>query len=213
MRFFFAFFRHFVKFFVIRERVRVRARDVCVYQRGAFAFARILHGFFANAIALDRVRSVTLGNMQTGITLRQFGNASARGLHLNWHRNRVAVVFHQINHRQFLRARNVQGFPEFAFARCAVARRYIHNLVALVLGQIAQRCLLRLCQSLWMCLEILRRLRRAGRLHKLCAGARTLAHDVELRMAPVARHLPAAGARIVFCANGLQKHLQRRHAH
>src|ERR1700756_3165376 len=52
----------------------------------------------------------------------------------------------------------------------------------------------------------------ADRLDKLGAGAGGTADDAPLGMAPVRRHLAAAGSRVIFGAHRLQKHFERRDA-
>ena len=122
MRLFLAFIRDFVKFLVVGKGMRIRPRHVRMNKCGSLAFAHIFDRFFANAVAFNRIRSIAFRDMQTGKSRHQLRNASARGLHFNRHGNRVAVVFDQIQNRQFLCARDVQRFPKFSFARRAVAR-------------------------------------------------------------------------------------------
>ena len=62
----FAFFVGLVELFVIRERVRVGARDVCVDQRGAAAFSDVADSFFADGITFKRVGAVAFGDVQAG---------------------------------------------------------------------------------------------------------------------------------------------------
>src|SRR2546430_5659753 len=54
----------------------------------------------------------TLFRSQPGKPSHKFRDAPAGGLHFNRHGDGVAIVFHQIQQREFLGAGDVQGFPE-----------------------------------------------------------------------------------------------------
>ncbi len=103
-----------------------------------------------------------------------------------------------------LRARSAERFPEFALARRAVAKRHIRDLVVreprTAIGDAGNTAV---DDSGF---------RRADRLQYLRAGRARLRHDVERFVAPVRRHLPAAGIRIVLRADGGEKHLERSHS-
>ena len=57
-------------------------------------------------------------------------DVAAGCLHFDRHRDRVAVVLDEEQHRQLLRAGGVERFPELAFARRALAERDVRDLVA-----------------------------------------------------------------------------------
>ncbi len=99
-------------------------------------------------------------------------------------------------------ARGVEGLPELALRRGAVAQRHVRQLVAVGVasGEVGSPA------------DVARGLRAADRGQALAARARRLADDVERPRAPVARHLPAPRRGIVGGADGLQQHLVRRDA-
>jgi len=66
---------------------------------------------------------------QIGKSFDQPRNASARRLALNRHRDRVAVVLDQEQHRQAPQARHVERFPEFPFAGRTLARGHEGDFV------------------------------------------------------------------------------------
>src|SRR5260370_3671381 len=85
-------------------------------QRGAAAFAAILHSFFADGIALDRIGAVALRYMQSRKTAHEFGDAAAGRLNFHRHGVGIAVVFHKIQLQEFPAVRAVQRLPQLAFA-------------------------------------------------------------------------------------------------
>src|SRR3981081_3328727 len=121
MRLFFALFGGLVQFLVIGKRMRIGADDVCVNQGRAAALAYVFDGFFADSIALERISAVELGNMQARKIADQFRDIATSGLYFNGYRNGVAVVFDEIEQRQFLGAGSVERFPELAFTGGTVA--------------------------------------------------------------------------------------------
>ena len=72
----------------------------------------------------------------------------------------------------------------------------------------AEQRFLRLGQGLWPSLVIKRGFGGAHGLHELRAGTRGLADDVQLGLAPMRRHLPAAGAGVVLRSHSRKKHFQ-----
>ena len=118
------------------------------------------------------------------------------------HRDRVAVVGDDVEHREVEPARGVERLPELAFGRRALAERHVRDLVAV---RDAAR-------QLRPPADVARGLGAADRGQALAARARRLRHDVQLARAPVARHLPAAGRGIGRRADRLQQHLERRDA-
>ena len=183
-----------------------------VNQRGAATIAHILNGFLADGVAFQRIGAVAFRDVQAGKAADEFGNAATGGLYFDRHGNGVAVVFNQIKQRKLLGARGVQRFPEFALAGGAIAGGDINDFVRVVIEHFAQRRFLRLQQGFRMALVIERSFRGAHRLHELRSGAGRLADDIPLAVAPVRRHLAAAGAWIVFGADGLQQHVERSYA-
>ncbi len=77
---------------------------------------------------------------------------------------------------------------------------------------LAKRRFLRLCQRLRTSFVVQRGFRGAHGLQKLRARARGLADDIQLGLAPMRRHLSAAGAGVVLRTNRCQERFQRRYA-
>ena len=158
-------------------------------------------------------------------------NASARGLHFDRHRNRVAVIFHAENHRQLAEGRGVHRLPELAFAGSAIAQRNVSDFIALkanvlelpvismepgrksepgapFLASFARSGELDL-RRLRMPRQISPSLGTPHCLQDLRPRRRRLGHDMQLGIAPVRRHLPPAGTRIIGRTHSLQKHVVR----
>ena len=211
-RFFLALFRALVEFFVVGERVRIRPRYVRMNQRRPPSLAAILHRILAHRKTFEWIGAVALRHMQPREAPHKFRNAAPGRLHFHRNRNRVPVVLDQIQQRQLLPARHVQRLPELPLARRPVSTRNVNNLIALEVDMLPERRFLRLRQRLRPPFVIQRSLRCSHRLHILRPGARGLAYNIPLSVAPVRRHLPPAGTQVILRSNGSKQHLQRRHA-
>src|SRR6266481_4136916 len=205
----FAFFSGLVELFVVGERVRVGASNVCVDQGGAAAFADVTNGFLADGVAFEGVGAIAFGDVQVGEVSHEFRNATAGGLDFDGNGDGVTVVFDEIEERKFLGAGGVKRFPEFAFAGCAVAGGDVDDFFGIVIERFAEGSFLGLCEGIRMMTVIESGFGCSDGLHELRAGAGGLADDIEFLMAPVRGHLAAAGAGIVFGAYGLQKGFER----
>ncbi len=183
-----------------------------VNQRRPASFAAIIYGFLTNCVTRNRIGAVDFRNVQARKALYQFRNTSARCLHFHRNRNRVSVIFNEVQQRQFVRARRVQRFPEFAFARSSITRGDINNFICRMFCQFTQRSFLGLRQCFRVRFVVKRRFRRTHCLHKLRSRTRRLAHNIELGMSPVRRHLPPARTGIVPRTHRLQQHIQWRHS-
>ena len=183
-----------------------------VNESGSAALAAILNGGFADCIAFEWIRAIAFGNVQAGEIPREFGDAAARGLNFDRDGDGIAVIFDQVKKGKLLGARGVQGFPEFAFAGGAIAAGNENDFIALVANMLAERRVFGPCQGLRTCFVIQSGFRSAHGLYKLRAGAGGLVDDVQAGVAPVRRHLAAAGAGIILCADSLKEHLDRLHA-
>ena len=139
MSFFFALFGDLVELFVVGKRMRIRTRDVRVNQRGAAALAAVFDGFLADGVAFQRIGAVAFRDVQAGKAAHELRNAAAGGLHFHGNGDGVAVVFDQIEERQFFGAGGVERFPEFAFAGGAVAAGNVDDFVGLVCDVFAER--------------------------------------------------------------------------
>ena len=123
--------RRLVQPLIVRERVRVRPNHLGVHERRLPLAAHPCHGFAERAVALEEVGAVAAQQLEVRERLDQPRDVAARGLHFDRDRDRVAVVFHQVQHRHAARARGVERFPELAFARGALADRDVGDLVGM----------------------------------------------------------------------------------
>ena len=112
--------------------MRIRAGDVRVHEGRAAPFADVTHGFLANGIAFERIRAITFGNVQAGEAARQLGDAPAGRLDFDGDGDGIAVVLDEIEDGELLRAGDIQGFPELAFAGGTISRRDVNNLFRFV---------------------------------------------------------------------------------
>jgi hypothetical protein len=120
-RFRLAFTFRLVQPLVVRERVRVGANHRGVDERRPLPLARVDDGFAHRAIAREVVGAIASQDAQARKAFDQARDVAARRLHVDGHRDRVAVVLDEKQHRQLPRARRVERFPELALARAAVA--------------------------------------------------------------------------------------------
>ena len=199
-----AFVRRLVEPLVVRQRVRVRPDHLGMHERGLALAPHPRHGVADHAVAVDEVGAIAAEDFEVRERLDQLRDIAAGGLHFDRHRNGVAVVFDQVEHRHVARAGRVQRFPEFAFTRRALADRDIGHLVRmkplLAVGDGANAFVQHASFA------------GADGLQALRAGGAALRWDIQRLVTPVRRHLPPAGIRIVFRADGAQQHLERRHA-
>ena len=123
-RFGFALRRRLVQLLVVGQRVRVRPDDTGVDERRTVARAHVRRppSRMARRLARKSVPSIEStwrpGNDRTSREMSPPGVWN-----FDRHRNRVAVVLDQEQHRQLPQAGRVDRFPELAFARRAVAER------------------------------------------------------------------------------------------
>ena len=154
-------------------------------------------------MAVEVVGAVAAEDLQVRETFDQARDVAAGRLHRHRHRDRIAVVFDEIQHRHRLRAGRVQGFPELTLARRAVADRDVRDFVAMLargaVGNVRHRGVDHAGFG------------GAHGLETLGAGGAALRRDVQRAMAPVRRHLPATGVRVVLGTHGALEHLERRH--
>ena len=193
-----------VQLLVVRQRVRVRADHLGVHERRALARARVVDGRGHRLVAGEEVGAVDALDEEAGERGDELRDVAAGRLHFDRDGNRVAVVLDQVDDRELERARGVERLPELPFAGGAFADRDVGDLVGLV-ERLASF-------DRGDPLVHAARFRRADGVQALRARRARLRHDVERRVAPVRRHLPAAGVRIVLAADRAEEHLERRHA-
>ena len=196
--------RRLVELLVVRERVRVRPDDLGVHERRPLAGARVGDRVRHGAIAREEVGPVDALDEEARERRDEPRDVAAGRLHLDGNRDRVAVVFDEVDDGQVAEARGVERLPELAFARRAVADRDVGDLVAMEarLAAFDRRDLL---------VEE-RGFRAADGLQALRAGRARLRDDVELLVAPVRRHLPAARGRVVLRPDRGEQHFVGGHA-
>ena len=187
-RFLLALVLRLIKAFVVAEGMRIGPDAVRMHEGGTMAFAaprrRRAHG----AIRGDEIGAVHLDGQQIRKTGQQFRDGSARRLALHGNRDRPAVVFDQEEHRDAVKTGLINGFPEFALAGGAFAGTDQH-------------------QPVFARMRDAQAFRAADRLDELGARGRRGRDNVFLGIAPVRRHLAAAGGRIFGGARRLQQHV------
>ena len=126
-----ALFRRPIQNLVVRQRVRVRPYDFRVHERRSFALSRVVHRLAHHRQRREKVAAVHFLDEQIRKSAHELRDRSARGIHLDGHRDRVAVVFHEIHDGEFQVGRGVQRFPKLPFTRLAFARRHEDDFVFL----------------------------------------------------------------------------------
>ena len=183
--------------------MRVRANDARVHERRPLAGADVCRRVAQRAQARQKVGAVDRINVEAGERSHEPRDIAAGRLNLDRNRDGVTVIFDEEQDRQLLDARRAQRLPELAFARGAFAERHVGDLVGVV-ARVAIR-------NLRYATVDHGRFGRADRLQHLRARRARFRDDVEPFMAPVRRHLTAAGIRIVLGADGREQHLEGRH--
>ncbi|GIU90119.1 MAG: hypothetical protein KatS3mg010_1218 [Acidimicrobiia bacterium] len=186
---------------VVGERVRVRPRHERVHEArpGAGAHPRDRVGPLAPH--LEVVATVHLHDVQAADAAHHLRDR--RGVLVRRpYRYRVPVVGDDVQHGEVQAARGVERLPELPLRRRPLAERHVGHLVAV---RVAAR-------QLRPAADVARGLRAADGGKALAPRARRLRHDVQLAVAPVARHLPAARGRVVTGADRLQEDVERRDA-
>ena len=154
---------------VVRERVRVRARHHRVDEARSCARAHVRDRVGALALAhLEVVAAVHLHDVQPADAAHHLRDRRGR-LVGRAHRDRVAVVGDDVEHREVQTARGVERLPELAFGSRAFAERHVGELVAVrgAAGELGPPA------------DVARRFRAPDRGEALAAGARRLGDDVE----------------------------------
>ena len=184
--------------------MRVRTNHLRVHERRTLAGADVCDGLAQRVVAREVVGAVHLVDLQSGEARDHARQIAARRLHFDRRRDRVPVVFDQVEHRQVAGARRVQRFPELALARRSFADGDERDLVAfefrLAIGNVGEALVE---SSRFGDADAVQALRRDG-------AAR--GRNVQPRVRPVRRHLPAAGCRIVRGADRAEEHVERRDA-
>ncbi len=184
--------------------MRIRPNHARVHHRGALPRAHVGDGFAHHAQAGEEIRAVDRRDVQAGERRQQARHVPAGSLDLDRDRNRIAVVFDEIEERQPPGAGGVERLPELALAGRALAERCVDDLVALESRfAIGDR---------FDALVDDARFRPADGMEHLRGGRARSRHDVERLVPPVRRHLASAVAGIGRRADRREQHLERRHA-
>ena len=172
-------------------------------ESGALAAPAPGGGLAEDAEARERVAAVDLAHEEMGERADEPRDASPRGLHLDRHRDGIAVVLDQVEDGELPAAGDVEALPELAFRRRPVPGRAVDDLVG---GEWGRRRARNVARP-----EVEAGLGAADRLQELGAGRRGLGDDVEAGVAPVGGHLPSPRARVVPGPEGAEQHLAGRH--
>ena len=188
---------------VVRQRVRVGPDHVRVHQGRALPLPGPLGGLGERVVGGERIAAVHLDDLQVGEPDHQLGDGAAGGVHLDGHRDGVAVVLDEVHHRKLEIAGAVERLPELALGGGAFARRHQHNLVIVhQVGAVFNLVVLAVAKP---------GLGAADGLEELGPRGAGRADDVEVLVAPVGRHLTAAGVGVVGGAHRRQQLLGGRH--
>ena len=204
LRFRLAFSRRLVQLVVVGQRVRVRADDVRVHQRGPLAGTHVVCGRAHGAQAVEQVGAVGRFDVQARERAQQLRDVAARHLNFDRRRDGVAVVFDEEQDRNVARARHADGFPEFAFAGRPFAKRGVDDFIR-VEERLAVRDLLDPAVER-------ARFGHADGVQHLRGRAAGTGDDVQRLVAPVRRHLATGVARVGIRADRRQQHVERRDA-
>jgi len=170
-----------------------------VHEGRALAGAAPGHRLPQHGQAGQGVAAVDLAHQQVGKGLHEAGDAAPGGLGLHGDGYGIAVVFDHVQDGQPASGGGVEALPELAFRGRAVAPGAVDDLVPLEgrrgrSGDVAVR-------------EIETRFRAAHRLQELRPRRRGARDHVQLRVAPVRRHLASGRGRIVLGAHRAQQHV------
>ncbi len=179
----------------------------CAWTRaGPFPLAGVGERPAECVVRLEEVAAVGLGDEEAGEGADELRDRAARRVHLDRHRDGVAVVLDDEDHGELLPAGGAERLPELPLGRRPVADRHDDDLV--VGRHRGRRPEVRGLGAE----EVPPRLRRADARKALRPRGRGGGEDVQLLRAPVRRHLPPGRGRVVGRADALQEHLERRDA-
>ena len=195
-----------VELLVVREGVRVGPHDVPVDERGALALAGVRERVPERVVRREVVAAVHLDDEEARVRAHEARDRAAGRVHLDGHRDRVAVVLDDEDDGQLEGRGGVQRLPELALGRRALADRHDDDLVGRRRGRLLAD------RGGVGAQEEAARLGGADARQALRAGRRRRREDVQARRAPVRRHLPPGGRGVRRGADGLEEHLARRHA-
>src|SRR5256714_13611400 len=151
-----------------------------MYKCRPLSLSRIIDCALHRVVARKEVAAVNLLDEEIGERAYQLGDAAAGGVDLDRDRNRVAVVFDEINCRQLEIAGSVEGLPKLPFARLTFTSGDQYDLILLETFGDAQQ------------LRPQRRLGGSDALEELSSSRRGSRDDIVFLVSPVAGHLASA---------------------
>src|SRR5450759_3997577 len=98
-------------------------------ERGSLPLPAVLRRVSQRVVRLEEVASVDLGDEEVRKTADELRDRSARRRDFDGNRDRVTVVFDQVEHRELQVAGGVERFPEFPFGDLSVSARDVNELV------------------------------------------------------------------------------------
>src|SRR5678815_4798084 len=100
---------------------------------GALAIANVLGRLAQRSIARQVVGTVATEGAEARVAVEHPRDISRRRLHVDGHRDRVTVVFDEVEDGKLPGRGRVERFPELTLARAAFTDRDVGNLVAIEL--------------------------------------------------------------------------------
>ena len=189
---------------VVRKRMGIGPDHPRMNQCRSFPRAAMPHGKRNSVVRRHGVAAVYLFDTKIWKLRNELGYGPPGCLHLDGHRDGIAIVLDHEQHRELEIARRVHGLPKLAFARRSLTRAYVDDLVVLnQLVAIGNPVDPGVAQP---------RLGTSNRVEKLRARRTRRANYVQRFVSPVRRHLLAVRVRIVGSRNRRQQHLGGGHA-
>src|SRR5262245_3813125 len=173
-------------------------------QRRTFTRTHVRDGSAHGLVTRQVIGAVAPVDLKSREMLDDAREVTAWRLHFNRCGDRVAVVFDEVEHREYPRARGVERFPELAFAGRSLADGDEGDLVALELRRAIRNRLQPLVQTT--------RFGDADAMQTLRGDRAARRWNVETRVRPVRGHLAAAGRGIVLRTDRAEQHVERGHA-
>ena len=180
-----------------------------MHQRRPVSCADICDRFGHCGVAGKRISAIDLGEVEVREVRHQPRDVAAGSINLDRRRDRVLVVFHDVQHRQLAIACGVQRLPELALARRTFADGDVHNLIAVEPDILVRAVIEGACRRLrlrsWMPREVTTSLGAAHRMQALRSRRRARRHNMQFLTRPVRRHLPSATRGVFRRADRLQE--------
>src|SRR5262245_21806672 len=184
--------------------MRVGTNDLRMDQRRPFPRPHVRDSVAHRLVAREVIGAVAPVDLKSREVFDDAREVTAWRLHFNRCGDGVAVVFDEVEHRKYTRARGVERFPEFAFAGRSLADGDERDLIALEFRRAIRNGFEPLVQT--------SSFRDADAMQTLRGNRAACGWNVETRVRPVRGHLTAAGGRIVLGTDRAEQHVERRDA-